>query len=187
MLVVDNITKGRGYFIVTYSRLGTWWLCLSGMIVSVGCCSMAYRLWSCPRKLSREEFRFWPRKASSSKRTLMLARIFQPRYLLLRLKVLTRFAFALLAQSMCWFPLVSIINNKLLVTGFSLQKHIFRVDVTCVHQISSGILIGFDALSYSTSSLLVPCPAGLKSSCSNCRSCHAYIYTQRRAVSQEAS
>jgi hypothetical protein len=71
------------------------------------------------------------------------------------MKALTEFAFAPLAKSSCLFPFVFVSiakreNNspradpihRLLVAGFSPRKHIFRVDISCVQKLSSGLLIG---------------------------------------------
>jgi hypothetical protein len=59
---------------------------------------------------------------------------------------------------------VHITEHRLSVAGFSPQRHIFRVDINCVHRISSVLLIDSVAFSHSTSSLSVPRPAGLQSS-----------------------
>lgn len=50
-------------------------------------------------------------------------------------------------------------EHRLLVTGFSLQRwlvsHILKVDNSCVHQVSSDLLIGSVAFPHSTSSLIL--------------------------------
>jgi hypothetical protein len=99
-------------------------------------------------------------------------------YLLFKMKVLTEFTFALFAKSTCCYlsgitkqecsspraDPVRIAEHRLFVAGFSPQRHIFRMDISCVHRISSGLLIGSVAFSHSISSLPVPRPAGLQSS-----------------------
>jgi hypothetical protein len=43
---------------------------------------------------------------------------------------------------------VHITKHRLSVAGFSPQRHIFRVDISCVHRIGSGLLIGSVAFSF---------------------------------------
>lgn len=73
-------------------------------------------------------------------------------------KVFIEFAFAALAKSACWFPLpfVSITkwgHNSLRADPFHITehspllpvsdwRHIFRVNIGCVHQLSGGLLTG---------------------------------------------
>jgi hypothetical protein len=94
------------------------------------------------------------------------------------MKVLTKFSFAPLAKSTCYFlsylsgitkreynsqraDPVDVIEHRLLVAGFSPRRrlvlNIFRTDNNCVYRISSGLLIGsvaflFQLLSPRTSS-----------------------------------
>jgi hypothetical protein len=62
---------------------------------------------------------------------------------------------------------VHVTQHRLSVAGFSLRRqlvsNIFRAHNSCLHQIRNGPLIGSLAFSYSSSSLSIPCPAGLKS------------------------
>jgi hypothetical protein len=75
---------------------------------------------------------------------------------------------------------VHITEHRLSVAGFSPQRYIFKVDISCVHRISSGLLIGSVAFTHSTSSLPLPRPAGLQSSDPNSTYIHicvcVYIY-----------
>jgi hypothetical protein len=57
---------------------------------------------------------------------------------------------------------VHAIEHRLFVASFSPWRHIFRRDVRCVHQLSSGLLIGSVALLI-PSPLPIPHPTGLKS------------------------